>query len=590
MTVDNTLTTSSTEGDDGKSTQSPATGIPPIIPPAVSFSQWISHNYTPGITIPAPPPDLLVSSNTSKEDLHAYHSDVLKRGYDSYGQPFIKTIVEKPARPNEYKPKEGTLTQLHTEDCFKIGVEGNGWVEIPYTCQVKNDPSIPPFIRLVDATNDFWHSRAPVFQRDAVKYKSSFETIRAILGLRRKYSVEHWPGTGDGAQPYVPASHELRHSTLEDMHGWKASGKDEACPLLRHTDRCVRGFLAIARRETESLWGAEHAVHVAEIFAAFISYLDHYKVLNEPHLAPKIHRAAKLARSGPLAIKNAFAVEEIIEDRKGLNYSCWVRYGGSYRDRRVGESALPASAEDGTGDGEDDDGGWGGATSEASTQHSSPADAEKVLGNLFQPFSPADAILLNYIAFGRRRVVAVIPPEASPDSRPNFKNTHYRLRTVPAPFTEQEQWRSRRPVGKASDIEKAESSEPEEEEVPLELEKDTIETPDEIDIWIDGSSLNLEKDSAWLIGMGIRGRWAEIKIKDGETFWIAKMKDYVLPSFWQATESELAEDQSDPPSPYTDEFLAEMRARFPVEAGVDNAAGKGAVDEEAAGGAAEERA
>lgn len=150
--------------------------------------------------------------------------------------------------------------------------------------------------------------------------------------------------------------------------------------------------------------------------------------------------------------------------------------------------------------------------------------AEKELKNLFKPFSPAEATLNNYIAFGRRRVVAVFPPEASSPDRPNFKTTHHRLRTVPAPFTEREQWRSRRDPTLETDIEKVADFDEPEEEVPLELEQDTVETPDEIDIWVDLSTLNHENYD-WIIGMGIRGRWAEIKINDNETFWIAKMKD-----------------------------------------------------------------
>ncbi|WOO76797.1 uncharacterized protein LOC62_01G000415 [Vanrija pseudolonga] len=568
MTVDNTVNTLSATPSDSQVADTASTGPDAEGPPPLTFAEWSRLNPNTPITVPAPP-DVSVSASTYRNDLYDYHRDVLQHGRDSYGQRFVDTSPESKPTPlpehREYKVIEGKLTQIRREDSFKIGIEGSGWEEPPYTCLVNTDPAVPPYNRLVNATIDFWHSRAPIFQFGPKVSASAFSTVRGIFDLQRRHSVQHWPGSGPDAEFYEPSTNEKRTSSGADFDAWNANpGKHESCPLLRYTDRSVRGLLAIARREA----GAVRR----QIFAAFLSSLDHYEVLNEPHLAPKFHRAAKLARSAPQAIKNAFTVEELIEARKGLNYSSWVRYGGSYRNRPLGQPVGPVSSEGGGANTEGDDGGWSVARDKDGAVvfdyadirpilNVSPADAEKELKNLFKPFYPAKAMLNNYIAFGRRRVVAVFSPEKSSPDRPDFKTTHHRLRTVPAPFTEQEQWRSRRDPTLETDIEKVADFDEPEEEMPLELEQDTVETPEEIDIWVDLSTLNHENYD-WIIGMGIRGRWAEIKINDNETFWIAKMKDYVLPNFWQATEAELAEEQSGPPSPYTDEFLGDLCTKF----------------------------
>lgn len=141
---------------------------------------------------------------------------------------------------------------------------------------------------------------------------------------------------------------------------------------------------------------------------------------------------------------------------------------------------------------------------------------------------PAQSIrLINYIAFGRRIVTAVIPPEKN--DGPTFKSTFYRLRTAPAPWSIDERWREPGAMVR-SDIERdAEQDEPESPEVhelpTFELEEDTIAEPDVIDIWVNGNELGIEGDGSWLVGLGLRARWAQIGVDEERSWWIARLKD-----------------------------------------------------------------
>lgn len=66
-------------------------------------------------------------------------------------------------------------------------------------------------------------------------------------------------------------------------------------------------------------------------------------------------------------------------------------------------------------------------------------------------------------------------------------------------------------------------------ELPVfELEEDTIPEPAELDIWVDGHALGIEGDGSWLVGMGLRARWAQIGLSDEESWWIARLKDCKL--------------------------------------------------------------
>lgn len=67
------------------------------------------------------------------------------------------------------------------------------------------------------------------------------------------------------------------------------------------------------------------------------------------------------------------------------------------------------------------------------------------------------------------------------------------------------------------------------ETVTFELEQSTIDEPDEIDFWVDGKELGIDGDGSWLVGMGLRARWAQIRIDEESSWWIPRLKDCELP-------------------------------------------------------------
>jgi hypothetical protein len=92
--------------------------------------------------------------------------------------------------------------------------------------------------------------------------------------------------------------------------------------------------------------------------------------------------------------------------------------------------------------------------------------------------------------------------------------THYRLRTAPAPWTEEEQWRDHR--RRRDDDDDDEGDQP----VVFEKEAATIPEPAELDVWV---SLPPEV-AASAVGVGFRARWAEVG--DGShAWWTFKPKD-----------------------------------------------------------------
>lgn len=74
------------------------------------------------------------------------------------------------------------------------------------------------------------------------------------MGLKAEFPGLHWPGTGPGAQAYAVQSRARRDSPRDVLDAYAAGDVGESCPLLRHTERAVRGFLACARREAEAVW------------------------------------------------------------------------------------------------------------------------------------------------------------------------------------------------------------------------------------------------------------------------------------------------------------------------------------------------
>jgi hypothetical protein len=118
--------------------------------------------------------------------------------------------------------------------------------------------------------------------------------------------------------------------------------------------------------------------------------------------------------------------------------------------------------------------------------------------------------------YARRRVSAVFPPGAAADG-PAFMKTHYRLRTVPAPWTAEEQWRDHRHGDDPDD------DYVEENKVVFEKELATLAEPAELDIWINPAGLEgASADS--MVSLGLRARWAELS--DGTyRWWIVRLKD-----------------------------------------------------------------
>lgn len=74
------------------------------------------------------------------------------------------------------------------------------------------------------------------------------------MGIKAEFPGLHWPGTGPQATAYLMQSRAKRESTREIMAAYRAGEVGEICPLLKHTERAVRGFLACARREAEAVW------------------------------------------------------------------------------------------------------------------------------------------------------------------------------------------------------------------------------------------------------------------------------------------------------------------------------------------------
>lgn len=66
------------------------------------------------------------------------------------------------------------------------------------------------------------------------------------------------------------------------------------------------------------------------------------------------------------------------------------------------------------------------------------------------------------------------------------------------------------------------------EALTFELEQSTIDEPEEIDFWVDGKELGINGDGSWLVGMGLRARWAQIGSDEENSWWIPRLKDCEL--------------------------------------------------------------
>ncbi len=188
--------------------------------------------------------------------------------------------------------------------------------------------------------------------------------------------------------------------------------------------------------------------------------------------------------------------------------------------------------------------------------------AKEMITPLVSPV-PIDSLrLINYIAYGRRVVTEVFPPQKCDGLA--FMSTFYRLRTVPAPWTMDERWKEPSPIRRSEMEGNADADSPEEddtEDLALELEQDTIPEPAEVDIWVDGKALGLEGNASWLVGIGLRARWVEVGVDKQQSWWIARLKDceftepkelteVVFPSIWRMSDADRAAAEADPPAPY----------------------------------------
>lgn len=78
--------------------------------------------------------------------------------------------------------------------------------------------------------------------------------MRYSFGLKLEFSIIHWPGTGPLAMPYTPSQTAKRRAPRKELDMFNAGAIGETCPLIRDTEKAVRGFLALARREAEAVW------------------------------------------------------------------------------------------------------------------------------------------------------------------------------------------------------------------------------------------------------------------------------------------------------------------------------------------------
>lgn len=107
-----------------------------------------------------------------------------------------------------------------------------------------------------------------------------------------------------------------------------------------------------------------HALTVADITSAFLSFVSFHRVLSESELTTSIAQAAKIARSARRQLLEAKILEEQLCNGMGWNRASWTVWGGQYGGVERGgleyeESSWPVSGDSSASTGcEVDDGGW----------------------------------------------------------------------------------------------------------------------------------------------------------------------------------------------------------------------------------------
>ncbi|ORX37200.1 hypothetical protein BD324DRAFT_625154 [Kockovaella imperatae] len=414
-----------------------------------------------------------------------------------------------------HAPKESVNQPIPSSKAWDIGDLGGTWAEPPAVGEVEYPQLVPPFRRLVWATEEFQRSR-----REALSFgrtKRLFEQLRITLGLKTSFPGLHRSGHGEGALPYTyPASVRKTQSNHDE------TGQMESCVLLAKTESSVRGLLALARRIVEAEWDLAPAIELARMTAAFLAFLLHFKVLEETDYSAPISRALMIAQAAPEELKASKRLEDIVGDPLGWNLLCWMAWGDHYAssERARGESAKGREREI-----QSSDGGWG--LSELSPQDQftvQPDQARHLLETRFTKLIFHEVKVLSYIPFSRRKVKAIVAP-SSPGESDNFRDTHWRVTTVAAPWTDDESWSHQ--TAHVSEVNQAQLP----NQIDFEAEKQRGEEPTEIDIWIDGT--DFEYDWTSVIGSGLRGRWALIGDSEQSAWWVFKARDYILPRFWQ---------------------------------------------------------
>lgn len=108
-------------------------------------------------------------------------------------------------------------------------------------------------------------------------------------------------------------------------------------------------------------------------------------------------------------------------------------------------------------------------------------------------------------------------------------STHWRLRTERGSPTDNDDWKL--PVTQTTIVPeyfKAGTT----AIIEAIKESSTCTEPDELDVWFDGAGLDLDRDSSWIVGMGLRGEWAQIGMSDKQSWWIFKLGDGQCPGGW----------------------------------------------------------
>ena len=76
--------------------------------------------------------------------------------------------------------------------------------------------------------------------------------MRSAFGIRSDLPGRHWSGSGPDGRPYAMPSMITR------AERWMDEGQlpldDEVCVLLRAPEKCLRGYVALLRREFEAGW------------------------------------------------------------------------------------------------------------------------------------------------------------------------------------------------------------------------------------------------------------------------------------------------------------------------------------------------